>query len=369
MFPPCSPEFAVRLSPRMSGLSVRCSLLFALVSFIVCAPLTASAPPDNETASDSSSLHAVSDVSSLAEELGRISSALEKKASREELAVLRNSLPAQWTITTDEQNYSISTEFLRGQLSDGSSEKAKLWADNLADKLRSYSAPGQPVLAASRAELDRILAESEFASVRPPSAWDLLRLRISAWLARLFARLFGGLMRYPIGGTILFWVVVIACVGFIGMWVFRFMIGRDRMNAMASRQIETASRTWQEWIRAAREAALRSDFREAVHCAYWAGIARLEDCGALPKDHTKTPREYLALLSEPATLLAGAEPCSASDRYTLSTSAKVPRPSYREPLSVLTRRFEYIWYANRGASHDDFRDALQQLEALGCQLE
>ena len=113
-----------------------------------------------------------------------------------------------------------------------------------------------------------------------------------------------------------------------------------------------ASRTWQEWIRMAREAANRGDFREAVHSAYWAGIVRLEDTSVVPKDRTRTPREYLRLVSEPAP-----------------GQLLVSRPAHQQPLSVLTTLMERIWYANLSASSEDFRASLRQLEALGCQLE
>ena len=135
------------------------------------------------------------------------------------------------------------------------------------------------------------------------------------------------------------------------MWLFRFMVSRDRIDSLPPGEIVASTRTWQEWVRAAREAANRNDFREAVHSAYWAGITRLEDNGVLPKDRTKTPREYLRLVSEP------------------SPHELAPRPIYREPLAELTKHLERIWYANRGAGPDDFRDTLRQLEALGCPLE
>jgi hypothetical protein len=164
-------------------------------------------------------------------------------------------------------------------------------------------------------------------------------------------RLFGGIGRHPIGGAILFWFIMVAGVGAIALWMFRFFASRDRLDSLPPSQSVHASRTWQEWIRASREAAHRGDFREAVHSAYWAGIVRLEDTGAVPRDRTKTPREYLRLVTDP---LAGELP---SD------------PSPREPLAALTSRFERTWYANRGAGPEDFRESLRQLEALGCQLE
>jgi Domain of unknown function (DUF4129) len=319
--------------------------------FVAIAFLPASVPARGTPAMNANPRSPAIDLYVLSENLRRISASLEKNPSPKELAVLRDSLPAQWNVSTSASDYAISTEFLRKKLADGSTEDAEAWVKQLANELDSYSGVRRQNNAHARVELDDILAIPEFAGVHPPTAWDLFRQRLARWIGRFFEWLFGGLMRYPIGGQIVFWVIVVGCVGFIALWVFRFMMNRDRWQSLPPGHVATPSRTWQEWIRTAREAASRNDYREAVHCAYWAGITRLEDMGALPKDPARTPREYLRLLSEPAA-------------PELS-----PRAAYREPLSALTARFERIWYANRGANSDDFRDALQQLEAMGCQLE
>jgi hypothetical protein len=290
-------------------------------------------------------------VSALTEELGRLSASLRENSAPQKMGDLARTLPTQWTVSTTERSYAISTRYLREQLSSGSQENASAWVRNLRSQLASYSSTASGGISNARAELDQILGGPEFAAVRPPSAWDLFRQRVSAWFARLLARLFRAMERYPIGGKILFWFLVVGCVGVIATWAFRFMISRDRLESLPSARIAAPSRTWQEWIRIAREAAGRADFRDAIHSAYWAGITRLKDEGSLPRDHSKTPREYLGVLTEPA----------ANDR--------TPRPNYRQPLSVLTLQLERIWYGNRRAGADDFRDTLQQLEALGCTLE
>jgi hypothetical protein len=311
----------------------------------------ASALPQTPAASSVPASSTVTDVPSLSQELARISKLLDNKPSPTLLTDLRNSLPNQWTINTPERTYSVPTDYLRSQLAAGSAENAKAWSDFLAAKLRGYAAEGPASPASSRAELDRILAGPEFASVHPPSAWDLFRQRLNAWLIGLFTRLFRGLSRHPIGGKIVFWLIVVAGVGFIALTLLRFVMARDGMESMPSQNIVVAHRTWQEWIRAVRDAATRNDFREAVRSAYWAGVTRLQDSGALPRDQSKTPREYLQALSEPYS----AEGPSASRT--------------REALSILTNRLEQIWYADRRASSDDLSVALRQLETLGCQLE
>jgi len=291
------------------------------------------------------------DIPSFTAELHRLSSQLAKKPSSETLVALRNSLPAQWTVATPDRSYSISTDFLRNELLMNRPDKAQQWLDHLAAETESYSAPQASSAVNAKAELDHILADDDFAAVRPPTPWEIFRQRVEAWIERMLLKLLGGMQRYPIGGQILFWLVMIVGVSFIAFWLFRFVTRYDRMDALPRSQFVVPSRSWQEWIRAAREAAARNDFREAVHATYWAGIVRLQETGVLPRDRTKTPREYLRIASQP------------------SPSGLAPNPLYKEPLAALTARLERIWYANRGAGPDDFRDSLLQLEALGCPLE
>lgn len=291
------------------------------------------------------------DVASLTAELARISAVLDKNPSGNDLAALRDSLPAEWNVTTPEREYAISTGFLRAQLNADSTSNARAWVGHLKEQLDGYSTARPSGSADGRAELDGILKSPEFSAVHPPSRWDIFRQRVAAWIERMLLRLFGGMAQYPIGGQVLFWAIVVLCVGFLALWVFRFTVSRDRIDGLPPGHVVAPTRTWQEWIRVARLAASRNDFREAIHAAYWAGIARLQDTGMLPKDRTKTPREYLRLISQPAR------------------GESMPPAAYRQPLAVLTSRLERTWYANRAASGEDFRDTLEQVEALGCQLE
>lgn len=304
-------------------------------------------PTDNESAARAGSY----DAGSLTKELRQTSAAIREKSSAEELGALRNSLPAAWVVQTPDGEFNISAEPIRQDLAGGLGGPAKARLDQLAGALEGYATDRPAGHANARGELSHILASPEFAAVRPPSKWEVFRQRMAAWLARQVLRLFSGLERYPIGGKILFWVIVVAGVGFVALWVFRFIESRDKMQALPPGKVVVASRTWQEWIRLARQSAGKSDYREAVHSAYWAGITRLADLGALPKDATKTPREYLRFVTE-------------ASQQQLMESRK-----YREPLSKLTASLERIWYGNRGADSNSYRDALQQVEALGCPLE
>lgn len=272
--------------------------------------------------------------------------------SKEELAKLRSSYPKTWTVQTDDGAFSISSASLDKALEVGETDDAEAWVDHALAEARSYTKPQGRVDQNARKELNKILGTSEFSVVHRPSVWDLFRQRLSAWIERLLGKLLGRIERYPIAGDILFWGILLLAVSFLARWLFSFLVSRDRMQALTHQELVVANRTWQEWIRLARGAAARQDFREAVHSAYWAGIARLEDLGMLPKDRTKTPREYLRVVPR------------------ISQQELAARPvTYFEPLKELTTRLERVWYANRGAKAEDFEETLRQLKALGCQLE
>jgi hypothetical protein len=292
-------------------------------------------------------------VASFDGELHRLSEVLKNKPPSIELKALSESLPQSWILLTPERKYSIPTKHLRAQLDASSIEKAQEWIGHLQAEIEGSGGYGAN-LAAAKPELDHILARREFGAVHPPGAWEIFRQRIAAWLQRMLLKIFGALGRHPIGGEILFWLLLVGGVAFVALWVFRFLTSRDSMEALKAGSSIAVSRTWQEWIRAARQAANRGDFREAVHSAYWAGVTRLEDTGALPRDRAKTPREYLDLVTE-------------SD-FTGSGGAR-SRQFRKEPLIALTSQLERIWYANRGAGFEDFHDSLRELEALGCPLE
>lgn len=311
-----------------------------------------------KTSSDHASETRSTSLNAFIDELTALSNQLDgwfdedHDPTKEDLAKLRSSLPKKWTIQTDDGSFIISNAPLDQALEAGKTEDAEAWVDHVLGEANRYArAHGHPD-ANARQQLEMILGTAEFSDVHSPSSWDLFRQRLAAWLARMLGRLFGGIARYPIAGDILFWGILFLAVSLLAGWLFRFLAARDRVEALTEQQIVVANRTWQEWIRQAKQAAARQDFREAVHSAYWAGIARLEDLAVLPKDRTKTPREYLRVMS------------------TVSLNELAARPlTYSVPLKELTARLERVWYANRVAKADDFEDTLRQLKALGCQLE
>jgi hypothetical protein len=302
------------------------------------------------------------DAASFAAELQRIGNAIkEEKANAASMAALRVSLPSQWELTTAARGYSLSAEPLRALLRDAEKEKkpesmaakataAADWALDLANQVNAYAEAQTHSAPSARAALDRILSKREFAGVQGPTRLDLLRQRVARWIGNLLDRFFRQVGRYPMGAKILFWLIVVAIVVWLALTLFRYWTRRAALEELQAPDSVAFTRTWQEWIRTAREAAQRGDFREAVHSTYWAGICYLEDSGVVRKDRTCTPREYMRLVSH-ATQLA------ASGRTT------------RESLSALTVVLEQVWYGRRPASNQDFASAMRNVEALGCQLQ
>jgi hypothetical protein len=93
-----------------------------------------------------------------------------------------------------------------------------------------------------------------------------------------------------------------------------------------------------DWAKQAEEFAADAEWREAVHCLYWAAIVSLEARRAWRHNPTRTPREYLRLL----------KPGSAQQRG----------------LRGLTRIFERVWYGLREGRAEEYAEARALYEAL-----
>jgi len=286
----------------------------------------------------------------LSTELNRIDTQLRLDPKQDQLRTIQTTLPSAWNVETRERTYRIPTDSLRILLNPAKLDDAREYLGNLRNQIESYDeeAIGSPT---ARSELDKILAGSQFEKVRPPSPWELWRQRVNSWLIRQVDRFLRSIARHPIGVKILFWLLLAGGVAFVAFLVYRLFLRRDRVNEFHTTPTPVAAHSWQEWVRAAREAAARGDYREAIHSAYWAGVTRLQDAGALPRDRAKTPREYLRALAAPRA--------EAADFHE----------KFRTPLTKLTTHLERAWYAHRGAGSDDFTDTLHQLEALGCPLD
>jgi uncharacterized protein DUF4129 len=267
-------------------------------------------------------------------ELDRCSAVLANSGSDSTaLHKLRVSLPAKWTVNAGDQNFSVTTDWLYDDV-------ARIEGDPRGTaQAFATPAPTQDV-ASSRAKLNEILGAREFQSIRGPSWFEIQRARLYSWIARHLENLFGHLGHGRAIANVVAWTAIALVALVLLLWLVRASIRSGAQAKIDLRGASAAGQDWHYWLREARAAASRGDYRAAIHAAYWAAVARLEETNSLPEDRSRTPRESLRLIRRESAAYA--------------------------PLSQLTRRFELVWYGYRAATDADWADAMQQLETLGC---
>lgn len=282
-------------------------------------------------------------------ELDRCSAVLKNRQSDPAaLRELRGTLPAQWTVAGDGQTYTIQTGWLTsalGALRGDTPAKNPLLEQTqqrlaaLRTAAEGMEEPPASNLQETRAKLDRILSAREFQGQAGPSRFDILKARIYDWIGKQLDRIFGHFRHGREIGNVIAWSLIVLAALLLAYWVVRSLRG----GAQTAMGLEPGARPeggWRDWLRNARAAAERGDYRAAIHAAYWSGVLRLEEVHHLPPDRARTPRESLRLIRR------------ESEDYA--------------PLAQLTRRFELVWYGYRAATEADWSDAMAQLEKLGC---
>lgn len=217
---------------------------------------------------------------------------------------------------------------------------------NAATRLKAMRAEAQTYEQADRADdaarkrLDDILSASEFDRVRGPTALELLKQRIQAWIGKLLRKINPKIPDVQDVGQWFVWGMIALAAAIAGVWLYR--VSRQNIGT-GKREIlpfMPSGRNWREWLADARARAAQGEWREAIHFGYWAAVSRLESEGVWPPDKTRTPREYLSAI--PASSLS------------------------KEPFAVMTRKFEASWYGSRPTTEADFAQFTAHLERLGC---
>lgn len=262
----------------------------------------------------------------------------------------RAALPAEWVVQTGAQSLNVKTDWLASALSleENASEagkdrvrQARQHLAALREAAEGLAAPEATLdLAQSRAQTDRILRDAEFQGSHELSWLDSLKARVNGWISRQLHRIFGHMGISAGVGSGIAWILVTAVFLLLAFWTVRSLMGAASRSEMDLRGTARAGQDWRYWASEARTAAERGDYRSAIHAAYWTAVARLEENQLLPEDRSRTPRESLREI----------KPVNAA--YA--------------PLLDLTRRLELTWYGYRAATADDWNDAMQQLEILGC---
>jgi hypothetical protein len=263
---------------------------------------------------------------------------------------LRTSLPLSWNVNTGEAHYAVPTQWLLADLSeieknpgahasaiDHARQTLELYrqdAQTLADSIASQRNPAEP-----RSRINALLSSREFRGQEGPTWFDVLWKRIRDWIDRKLEKIFGPIRGHGLGNLVA-WIAISLVAGLMLFWTVRFLMRGGPSSEMNLSGAAPIGHDWRRWLREAREAAGRGDFRAAIHAAYWTAIVRMEETNSLPEDRSRTPRESLKLIGRNNSAYA--------------------------PLAQLTRRFELVWYGYRDATPTDWDDAAQQLETLGC---
>ena len=190
----------------------------------------------------------------------------------------------------------------------------------------------------ARQAADAILERPEFAAVEDTALWQRVLARFFQWLDSLF----NGVARFgrtaPWFATLLEWSSVILAVAGLLAWALR-MTRRQRLaiDRAAETSMQTVRAAVRDWRGTAQEQAATGNWRDAVHCLYWASIASLDTRRLWAPDNARTPREYLELLHDGAS---------------------------RQLLEQQTRTLERIWYGLRPAARQDYTHALALLEQI-----
>ena len=205
--------------------------------------------------------------------------------------------------------------------------------------LEAGAPPNESQFTEARQKADAILRHPEFVTVAEQSIWQKIIARFFLWLDSLFSHVASFGRRSPWVAPLLEWgLIVLALVGLL-LWAMRAM-QRQRLavRSEAARQIEPWEEASRDWRNLAEEQAARQEWREAIHCLYWASIVMLEGRRFWSPNRARTPREYVALL-EPG-----------SERWAL--------------LRRQTGGFERIWYGLNPADANNYRSALALHEQL-----
>ncbi|MBS1842125.1 MAG: DUF4129 domain-containing protein [Acidobacteria bacterium] len=276
----------------------------------------------------------------------RIQSAKDDPA---EIGRIGKSLPKSWNVQAGNVNIFVYTDDLRRaceegeRVGDGKKEAANSAERRLQMMLRAAEDLERETKDAqgerAHQELNKVFARSEFSKLNGPSFLDQWNARVARWLERLAEKVFSSLHVPPTLGKIVFWPVLVIAFLALGYLALRMLEGR----AIAVAPIAETKPVTEEarfWLKEALAAAERGNYREAVHCGYWAAITQLEDRRLLSQDRTRTPREYLHMLDA--------------------------HPVERGILREQTTRLERIWYACREATAADWSNARLELEKMGC---
>jgi len=233
-------------------------------------------------------------------------------------------------------------DWLRGALKDAKTakdgERARLMRESDArlDAMGRESAGGvatESEFAHARVVANAVLAQPQFQGAVGLTWWDRAKMKMFEWLQRMFEGVVRVGTAAPWLGTVLEWIFFVGAA--VGLLFFLLRnLARQRLRVALGGEAEQKS-AWEseadDWAKTAAEHAEAGEWREAVHCLFWAAIVLLESRRAWRHNPTRTPREYVRLLK--------------------------PGSAQQQGLRKLTQIFERVWYGLRDADESEYAEA------------
>ncbi|HSY34126.1 MAG TPA: DUF4129 domain-containing protein [Acidobacteriaceae bacterium] len=242
-------------------------------------------------------------------------------------------------------------DWLRGALKeartakDGERAKAMGEAGARLEEMGRESAAGgaaETGFAHERDVANAVLAQPQFQGAVGLTWWDRAKTKMLGWLQRMFEGVVRVRTAAPWLGTLLEWVFYVGAA--VGLLFFLLRnAARQRLRvALGGEAVQKSA--WEseaeDWAKAAAEHAEAGEWREAVHCLYWAAIVLLESRRAWRHNPTRTPREYVRLLK--------------------------PGSAQQQGLRRLTQIFERVWYGLRDADESEYAEARTLYQRLAA---
>jgi hypothetical protein len=191
----------------------------------------------------------------------------------------------------------------------------------------------------ARRQADDVLSRPEFRTVVEESYLERKIARFWQWVADVFGGVSRLGKRSPWLVPFVEWGSITLAAAGVLTWAFQRM---QRQRLAVRFESSVVTELWQResdnWAELAKAEAARQEWREAVHCLYWATIVMMEGRKLWRQNRARTPREYLSLLE--------------------------PESGMQQALRRLTQIFERIWYGLRPASESDYAKALSLFEEL-----
>lgn len=254
------------------------------------------------------------------------------------------------TVSITNGKRAVSFEWLRDALrlvaSAGGAGELSEARSRLAEMTREQASPPVSVFVPGnvsniRRKLDGILESGDYPPPETPSWLERMWRDFVRWLLNSIVK------AMPSGSSpsaiylLELTVIAIPCGLLIWWFIRRLQMQRLGLSGDSGPHVSAPSaQGWQEWLEQGQILGREGRWREAIHHVYWAAISCLESRRLWPSDRTRTPREYLGLLSG--------------------------NPETRAELSSLTRSFERTWYGGRRASEKDFDEACGILERIAA---